>query len=214
VSHAFLLCRQCGVLHSFGVRSETDDDGLTEFHAAHFGHTLEDAQSLPDPALFDGPVWDPMSTRWFQIAVGAEVLLVRSWRASIDEPRRHELTSVSPSATDCVEIDEPLLRRALDRHFYPHAMRPAKIERFVQTVRELVADLDPAAVDTSFDDASVPNASIGPFPAELCALVLEHCAPFFDAWEIERVRGFVDDHRREDGALAVRVRRILNRSAA
>jgi hypothetical protein len=217
VSQSFLLCRQCGVLHPVPVPHDVDDEAVQElaaFRAAHAVHVLEDAQGLPDSPLFDGPTWDPMSTRWLRVTAGADVLLVRSWRASIDEPRRHELTTAPPPAIDCIEVDEPLLRRALDRHFYPQTVRAAKLERFVHTVRELIADLDPNEVETSFDDVALPNASIGPFPAQLCDTLIDRCTPIFDMWEMERVRTFVADHRLEDGALAVRVRRILSRSAA
>ena len=214
---SFLLCRHCGVLHPVSIDSSADEDAaqdLAAFREEHEAHVLEDAQRLEDPALFDGPTWDPMSTRWFRVAAGADVLIVRSWRTSIDEPRRHELTASAPHAAGCIEVDEPLLRRAFDRHFYPHAVRPAKLERFVHTVHELIADLDPAEVETSFDDVTLPNASIGPFPDELCDALLNRCTPIFDDWEMERVRSFIADHRLEDGALAVRVRRILDRSAA
>lgn len=214
---SFLLCRRCGVLHPVPVYSREDEEAVQElaaFRAEHEAHVIEDAQRLPDSALFDGPTWDPMSTRWFRVAAGADELLVRSWRTSIEEPRRHELTTAAPLDAGCIEVDEPLLRRAFDRHFYPHAVRPAKLERFVHTVHELIADLDPGEVETTFDDAALPNASIGPFPPELCATLLNRCTPIFDTWELERVRSFIADHRLEDGALAVRVRRILQRSAA
>lgn len=214
---SFLLCRHCGVLHPVLVDRGLDEDvahDLAEFRAEHEAHVLEDAQRLDDPALFDGPTWDPMSTRWFRVTAGADILLVRSWRTSVDEPRRHELTSTAPDAAGCIEVDDSMLRRAFDRHFYPHAVRPTKLERFVHTVHELIADLDPGEVETSFDDVDLPNASIGPFPSDLCSTLLDRCAPIFDAWEMERVRSFIADHRLEDGALAVRVRRILARSAA
>ena len=213
---SFLLCRHCGILHPVPVQPAEDEtvEDLATFRAEHEAHVLEDAQRLPDSALFDGPTWDPMSTRWFRVTAGADILVVRSWRTSVDEPRRHEVTSAPPQAAGCIEVDEPLLRRALDRHFYPHAVRPAKLERFVHTVHELIADLDPGEVETTFDDVALPNASIGPFPPDLCDVLMARCAPIFDAWELERVRSFIADHRLEDGALAVRVRRLLDRSAA
>jgi len=213
---SFLLCRQCGVLHPVPAHPADEEavEELAAFRAEHEAHVLEDAQRLPDSALFDGPTWDPMSTRWFRVTAGADLLVVRSWRTSIDEPRHHELTSAPPQAAGCIEVDEPLLRRAFDRHFFLHAVRPAKLERFVHTVHELIADLDPAEVETTFDDVALPNASIGPFPPDLCDTLIDRCAPIFDAWELERVRSFIADHRLEDGALAVRVRRLLDRTAA
>src|SRR5262245_10312670 len=217
VYDSFVLCRRCGVLYPVPVQPIDDEEAVQEFAAfriEHEAHVLEDAQRVPDSSFFDGPTWDPMSTRWFRVAAGADELIVRSWRGSIDEPRRHEVTSAPPPNTGCIEVDEPLLRRAFDRHFFPHAVRPAKLERFVHAVHELVADLDPGEVETTFDDVALPNASIGSFPPELCDILLNRCAPIFDAWELERVRSFIADHRLEDGALAVRVRRLLTQSVA
>lgn len=217
MSVALLLCRPCGILHLLPVHPNADDDAahdLQVFRALHEAHGLVSAERLPDAVLFDGPTWDPMSTRWFRVAAGTDVLLVRSWRTSIEEARRFEVTAILPSTSDCVDVDEPLLRRALDRHFYPHAIRPAKVERVVDTVRALITPLDPTQVETTFDDAALPNTGIGPFPGALADALLDHCAPFLDAWELERLRTFIAEQHREDGALAVRVRRILQRSAA
>jgi hypothetical protein len=69
-------------------------------------------------------------------------------------------------------------------------------------------------VDIAFDDAALPNTSIGPFPAGLRDALVGRCAAIFDAWELERVHRFIDDHRHADGTLAVRVRRVPDRSAA
>ncbi len=215
MSDAFLLCRRCGVLHPLlATLDDEDAHELAEFRADHDAHSIERAERIPDSALFDGPPWDPMSGRWLKVLAGGDELLVRSWRRSADEPRRHELSATAPYVTDCVEIDEPLLRRALDRHFYPHTLRTIKLERFARAVHDLIADLDPAEVETSFDDVSVANASIGPLPEPVCTALLGRCAAIFDPVELDRVRTFIAEHRWEDGALAVRVRRILSRSAA
>jgi hypothetical protein len=216
VTQSFLLCRLCGVLHPVPTPIDADAETveeLAEFRAAHEVHVLEDAQRLPDSPLFDGLTWDPMSTRWLRVAAGADVLLVRSWRTSIDEPRHHEVTTAPPPAADCIEVDEPLLRRAVDRYFYPQTVRPAKLEHFVHSVRELIADLEPDEVETSFDDATLPNTRIGPFPAQLCDTLIDRCAPIFDDGKMERMRAFVADQCLEDGALALHVRRIVSRSA-
>jgi hypothetical protein len=156
-----------------------------------------------------------MAARWFHVAAGADLFLVHSWRTSIDEPRRYELEcGAMPADEPFVDVDESLLRRALDRHFFPHALRPAKLEAFVGAVRELIERLDAAEVDVSFDDVTLPNASIGPFPAALCETLLARCTGAFDAWELDRLRLFVSEHRQEDGALAVRVRRTVVSRAA
>jgi len=215
VNNTYLLCRDCSELHPL-CRADDDDAALdlAEFRAAHAPHDLAEAQRVADSALFDAPPWDPMGTRFFRVTVGSLLLDVRSWRESIDEPLQYELVSAAPASTETIDVDAPLLRRALDRHFFPHALRPLKVERFVDIVNELLGTLDPATAETSFDDPTLPNAGIGPFPPTLCDVLLDRCTPIFDTWEMGRVGSFIEDHRFEDGALAIRVRRILARSAA
>ncbi|MEO8606023.1 MAG: hypothetical protein ABI629_25865 [bacterium] len=221
MTDAFLLCRSCGLLQPLrtpGPWPEPDPEAAAElgaFRAAHATHGVQAAERLDERGLTDLPLWDPMATRWFRIRAGSEILAVRSWRTHVDEPRCYSLESDGlPGVAACVEVDERLLRRALDRDFYPHAIRTAQLDGFVTAVREMLAPLDPDTVETSFDDAALPDAEIGPFPVALQAPLIERCAILFDAWELERVRGFVRSHAQEDGALAVRVRRVLTHRAA
>lgn len=218
---AFLLCRACAVLLPLAPGApwrDTDEEGAAElaaFQEAHAAHGLVSAERIDEPARVDRPAWDPLATRWFQVAVGDELLVVRSGRTSAEEPRHYELTRGElPPISTWVDVDEPLLRRALDRHFYPHVIRPAELEAFVSTVRELLAPVDPAEIDIAFDDPSLPDAGIGPFPPMLAEHLIARCASFFDPVGLECARSFVRDHRAEDGALAVRVHRVLVTRAA
>jgi hypothetical protein len=218
---SFLLCRPCAALlplAPLGPWHDTDAEAAAElaaFQAVHAAHGIETAERVDEPARIDRPAWDPLATRWFQVATDGDVLVVRSSRTSAEAPRRYELTpDALPPIRSRVDVDEPLLRRALDRHFFPHVIRPAELEAFVSTVRELLAPVDPAEIDTAFDDPSLPDAAIGPFPPGLAEHLIERCATFLDPVGLERARSFVRDHRAEDGALAVRVHRILVTRAA
>jgi hypothetical protein len=216
----YLLCRRCGVLIPLAPSAPwpTTDEDVTElaaFRAAHEGHAIEAVQRRDELARTDRPAWDPLATRWFEVAVGGELLTVRSTRDSVDEPRQYQLASAGgPAPSSWVDVDEALLRRALDRHFYPHVIRPGQLDAFVSTVRDLVAPLDPAAIDIAFDDPTLPDAGIGAFPAALAEQLVARCADLFDPIGLERARSFIRDHRTEDGALAVRVHRVLVTRAA
>jgi hypothetical protein len=219
---SFLLCRSCRLLHPLRTgRGDSEFDAaetaaeLRAFRTAHATHALERAERVPDDVVLDRPAWDPMVTRWFHVAAGPDLLLVRSGRTSIDEPRSYELDHPMPHVdAPFVDVDEPLLRRALDRHFFPQVLRRARVDAVIGVVRELIEPLDAAEVETCFDDHTLPNTGIGPFPADLCDLLLARCLSLFDDVEIERMRQFVRDHRGADGALALRVRRSVVPCAA
>lgn len=219
----FLLCRHCGTLFpldfAFDEAVEPGEPSweleLRSFRQHHEGHPIVNASRVPDSVIHDRPAWDPMATAWFRVAIGNEELLVRSWRTSIEEPRRHDISTAPAPALDCsVEIDERLLRRALDEHFSPAEMRKLKLDRFVGSVQELLRRIDAAAVETSFDDVEVANAEIAPFPSPLCEALLSACQRIFNGGELAQAAAFIEENRFEDGALALRVRRDLRQSLA
>jgi hypothetical protein len=219
----FLLCRRCRTLHplqldGFHLSAEEEETfalDLQLFRSQHVRHGLEEATRTASAALHDRPVWDPMVNTWFEIDAGGDVLVVRSRRSSIEEPRCYSLESTSPEREDGgVEIDSALVRRALDRHFFPHAIAPAKLDRFVAALGDLATRLDPAAIETSFDDADYADAGIAPLPEDVCRALLARSADIFDAWELERVRSFVAENSDEVGVLAIRVHRPIARLSA
>jgi hypothetical protein len=222
INARFLLCRSCGVLHSIesataDLSPEAREEALREleaFESEHGGHPLEEVVRNSPSASLDRPAWDPMATLWFFVRSGSEELLVRASRASIEEPRRYTLMPEPPPSEGLVEIDAALVRRALDRHFFPQAVSARKLDHFVSALAELVADIDPQSIETSFDDPEYANAGIGALPEEVCHALLSRAAALFDAWELERVCAFVAEHRREDGALALRVHRTVDALSA
>jgi hypothetical protein len=214
----FLLCHSCEVLYPLDLAEldlpETEAQACVEdlqvFRSEHRGHELEVVRRLPAASTYDRPAWDPMATEWFQVTSGSDTLLVRSWRDSIDEPRRRKLQpGPVPAEHSSVEVDLPLLRRALDRHFFPHALRARKLEEFLVLIHELIQDIDPATLEICFDDVEHANAGLAPFPDQLCDLLMLQCRTIFDESELPRVAEFVDSNRSAVGALAVRVHRQL-----
>lgn len=220
---SFLLCRPCRLLHPLGAPAPWSDGDaalgvaadLETFRLQHAAHGLEEAVRVDERSVLDGALGDPMAVRWFHVTVGAERLTVRSWRPSIDLPRRTELVAgAPPEPVTWVDVDEALLRAALDRHFYPQVLRIAQLDAVLAAVRKLTAPLDPYQVETVFDDPALPDTAIGPFPAGLGTALLECSQDLFDATERERLRRFVAEHSGTDGALALRVHRTLAPRAA
>ena len=219
MANDFLLCRPCGVLFplpaqpSDGIDHEMQerDLDLEDFLAQHESHALEHATRSAFPAVHDRPVWDPMATSWFRVCTARDELVVCLRRSSIEEPRvGHLQRGAQFEESYSVEVDERLLRMALDRHFYPLALPSTKLEKFVVAVRDLIRELDPATIETSFDDAEYADAGIAPFPDALCGRLLSRCMSIFDGYELDHVGAFVKANRAEDGVLALRVHRHVD----
>lgn len=213
-----LLCRDCGVLHPLPpaepIPQADDIDDLAIFRSTHRDHTLERAFRLPDPILHDRPAWDPMARAWFRVAVGEHAMFVCSSRTSIDEPRHHEICTTPPSFSLRTEVDESLLRRALEQHFFPNHLRADRLNAFVSVARRLYAETPGECLETSFDDPDLANAEIAACPLDLCARLRDEASRVFaDGWERDRVGEFIDANVDEYGALAVRVLREINPSA-
>jgi hypothetical protein len=219
MANDFLLCRQCGVLFPLPAQpsdgtepgAEEGDVDLELFRARHASHALEHATRSPSAAVHDRPVWDPMATSWFRVRTAIDELLVCLRRSSIEEPRvGHLQDGVRFEESYAVEVDERLLRMALDRHFYPLALPSNKLEKFVVAVRDVLRELDPASIETSFDDADYADAGIAPFPDVLCGRLLSRCTSIFDDEELDQLGLFVKANRAEDGVLALRVHRHVD----
>ena len=216
MTDSFLICRSCGTLSPLdGAEHGLSADEVAErllddhrFREQHSTHGIEHAARHTTPVLYDGPAWDPMAGQWFEITAGSDLFLVHSSRLSIEEPRHCRVVSGAIKVgSPVLEIDEPYLRLALDRCFFPHVLAPATLDRFINLVHTLIRALPADAVETSFDDADDPDVSIGPCPPNLATALCREAASLFDDGQMERVIAFVSANRREDGALALRVRR-------
>jgi len=216
--NAMLLCRECGVLYPIPAEQpEPDSEAVVDletFRTDHREHTLERAFRLSEPVLHDRPAWDPMARSWFRVSVGESAFFVCSSRTSIDEPRRHEICHRPPSFLLRGEVDETMLRRALDRHFFPNRLETEKLNSFIAEVRSRFAAVDAADVETSYDDPELANAAIGPCPnpvAQDLRKIASHT--FGNAWERQQLLDFIDANTDEYGALAIRVLRELRTAA-
>jgi hypothetical protein len=215
---AMLLCHDCGVLHplpgaqpSAGPADAEDRDDLESFRSEHRDHHLERAFRLPDPILHDRPAWDPMARTWFRVAVGEHSMFVCSSRTSIDEPRHHVLCTAPPAFSLRAEVDQGMLRRALERHFFPNRLSVERLNAFVAAARKLYAAVEAACVETSFDDTEHANAEIGPCPLDVQQqLRIAAEAIFEDAWERDQIHDFIAANTDEYGALAIRILRELS----
>jgi len=214
---AFLLCRDCRVVHRVYAAHELAEGGpVSEAAAIAYGQFLVDHRHHPLDRLehcgtvdhHEGAFWDPSRTSFIEVSNGREAFTLRSARDSLEEAPRHEIIEgrLEPKPAE-VSVDEALLRQAFDRHFYPSAVRPSKVDRFVETVRDILSHLPANELETEFDDADEPAVAIGRLPDEGCVALLERCMNLFDAWELTRVASFIGANRDEYGALALHVRR-------
>jgi hypothetical protein len=217
MEEVFLLCRFCRVVHRVYAARELAAGGTVSEEAAvsygqflieHRHHTLQRLERSTFVEAWDRPLWDPSRSGCMELTNGHERFTVRSWRPTIDAPVSRELVDETiETSTLRLSVEEDALRRALDHHFFPYALRPKKIDSFVAAVQEVLAALPGYQLEPSFDDADDPAVSIARLPDDGCVALLARCMDIFDAWELPRVASFVSANRDEYGALALRVHR-------
>ncbi len=217
MSDSFLLCRDCWVVHPIHAAcgpnagdalSEESAIAYGEFLAQHRHHPLERVHRTSQRDHYEGALWDPMRARFIEVGNGDDVYTIRSSRDAIEEPRLHAVIDQRIHVVGVrLTVEEALVRRALDYHFYPYALRPTKTEYFIRALREVVDMLSGDDIETAFDDGDDPAVGIGRLPDEGCVALLERCLDIFDAWELPRLASFVSANRDEYGALALRVTR-------
>ncbi len=213
-----LACLDCGVLRPATCDGDRRSDTATEeavstydeFLAAHGDHRTACLRRDDSACRSDRPLWDPLATLTFEATDGQQTYIVTAGRVAVDEPRQYQFMPGSLHAKSSeVAFDPSDIRRGLDREFFPHALRPSKVERFLSVLHEIVSRVVPDELPIAFDDANDPTISIARMPDALYQEVLARCPEIFDPWECIRVINFLNDNRYEDGLLALRVCRHI-----
>ncbi|HYD47162.1 MAG TPA: hypothetical protein VEB21_02375 [Terriglobales bacterium] len=213
---SFLGCRTCQTLVPvpLAVAGEFQDDAgdvllsISEFLREHQFHPIAQFRKSGADTLADLPLWDPLATLRFEISDGSEVYVATCIRTSVDEPRSFRFAPGRLPAQEAeLELDFGDLRRSLDLEFYPHALRPTKVDDLIEVLTDRIGRLDADSLDIAFDVADDPCCSVAPMPPDTVEAVIAASARIFDPWELDKVSRFLRDNSREDGLLALRIRR-------
>jgi hypothetical protein len=212
----FVACHDCTELYPvmgpdaalFNDNDGEDTDACTEFLAKHRAHRIACLLRSGSEVRADRPLWDPMATLMFEVSDGDRSYVVNASRRSIEDERVYRFTTgVLEVGSAEVQIDPRDVRRGLDLQFYPHALRPTKIDHFLSVVHDAIHQIDPDHLEIAFDAADDPAVCIAGLPDRIYNEILARCAEIFDPWELPRVIAFLRDNREADGLLALRVRR-------
>lgn len=212
----YLACRSCRQIERLlpDLAAVLDGDDLP-FAARHEGHKVEAVSRLGDAFLSDKPVWDPTATTYFEVSNGDEILMVRSGRGSIEDPVQRTLVPGRLRLDHvAVEFETDLIRRAIDAHFFPHAIRPAKIEQLLNALGDLCNEIDADRLEIVFDSAEEPQVQYARLPEPLFDRLMIRCESIFDEWERERLESFFANARGDDGLFCLRVTRAFVVEAA
>jgi hypothetical protein len=210
----FLACCDCGTLVPTAPGSQSRagevESGTTfdEFAIEHRSHDLIELQRTDTEPVSEGALWDPMVRVHIELTDGDRLYVATASRPSIEEERVY---SFRPSCLRTiareVNIADTDVRRGLDLKFFPHAVRPTKIDDFLDALHEAIRDLAAEDLEIAFVDADDPHVSIAPMPEQAVQRVLVASSKIFDPWEFPLVERFLQENRQETGVLALRVRR-------
>ena len=181
----WLACHDCGCAQPvIPEHTASLDEILAEaieaygqFVSGHSMHRTALLQRVGSDVHSDRPLWDPMAALSFEVTDGTHTYVVTSERRSIDEPRVYRFTPGRLLvARSEVAIDDRDLRRGLDLEFYPHALRPTKLDRFVSVLHEAISHITADSLEITFDVADDPAVSVARMPDAIYSEISERCA--------------------------------------
>ena len=220
----YIWCRQCGAIHHvtdfdrYPIYAGADEKPLPandwrDFMALHAGHRLEPMTATGNERFSSGAVSDPMSVVYLEVGNGAETLLLRRSRKSIDAPLDYEIVKGALVEKDAIlEIQEQAIRKEMKLHFNwsPAArLSDEKIGRFVSLFRQIVTRIDPANTQDSFRSDRDEDVSYCRLDAASMDNLIASCGLYFPAVELASLRRFIETHSDADDVMALVKRRAL-----
>ncbi len=208
----FIWCRHCDEVHRVspfdraptyaliaGEAREMPADDWRDFMERHGGHKLEPLRGVGERHLAAQASFDPMRVGYVEVTNGHETFLLRSSRASIEEPLRYQLIRGRiVDAGTTIEVQESAIRKEMKYHFSWEPAEPLddqKIDLFIELFKEVVRGLNSCEIRISETSWSDPAVSYGFVGSEALTQLMAKCASSFLPREIEGLRRFIDSHR-------------------
>jgi hypothetical protein len=172
--------------------STAHPDDCMAFLVRHARHALRTLRPTGGLRAYAGPIQDPMTVTYWQVADGDDVTVVRGWRAQVGEPRRYQVIAgrLVPEPPT-VEIPEDEIRADVDRALYPGVATPRRLDAFVACFRDVVAGLDPAVLPIVYEVPTDPTLTVAQLPPGAMARVIAGVHCIFDADDAQRVTAHV-----------------------
>ncbi len=225
--HRFIWCRNCGAIHHVspfdrepiyqftdGEVEERPANDWRVFMDRHAGHRLEPLVANGEDYLPGGKPFDPMSVGFFEVSSGAETLLLRRSRSTIEEAVQYEIVDGQLiQAGVSLEIQEEAIRKEMKLHFCWAPAKPLpdeKVALFMGLFRDLICGIDPQTVCASGYSDMDDNITYCRLDAALAEALLDKCSHHFPPSELASLRRFVDSHRDSDDVMALVKRRAVS----
>ena len=220
----YIWCRKCGAIHHvtdfdrYPGYAGADDEALPandwrDFMARHAGHRLEPMTATGNDHFPSGSVGDPMTVAYLEVSNGAETLLLRRSRKSIDVPLDYEIIKgalVENGAS--LEIQEQAIRKEMKLHFRWSPAAPLsdeQISRFVSLFRQIVSGIDPADAQDGLRSDRDEDVSYYRLDAASIENLIESCSSCFPPAELASLRRFIETHSAADDVMALLKRRAV-----
>jgi hypothetical protein len=227
VNDRYIWCRSCGAIHRVtqfdrspiyalagGEGVETPANDWRDFMDRHAGHKLEPLVATGDDYSPKGARFDPMSVRYIEVSNGAETLLLRRSRSSIEEPVCYEIVDGRVVQTGLsLEVQADAIRKEMKLHFRwaPAApMEDEKIAHFVSIFREVVSEIDAHGTRATEYSDTDPNVTYCALDSGIIDKLMAKCSRYFHPDEINCLRRFVESHRDGGDVMALVKRRVLS----
>lgn len=166
------------------------------FLETHRAHLLELLVQTSPIVAASGPVWDPVTTLWWEVSNAARHYVIEGTRLggaqgippNFDGPLSYRCVPGRLHAVIThVGIPESELARALDGALFPHVLPMRKLELLTHAASQGLAAIDPDALELLHDSPTDPTVSTARLPAEWLERLIASLRPHVLRWEYDRL---------------------------
>lgn len=222
----YIWCRKCGAIHHVtpfdrypayastgGEVQELPLNDWRDFMACHANHKLEPLTATGNNYFPDDSAYEPMSVGYVEVSNGAETLLLRRSRSSIEEPFGYEVVNGRLAQSEpFLEIQADVIRKEMKLHFSWAPAAPLTDEQitlFVALFRDVVRRIDPHSVRAGEHSCEDDNVSYCKLGSAAIDDLMAQCRRHFPPVELEALRRFVTTHNDDSDVMALVKRRMV-----
>ncbi len=194
--------------------SDADLASAREFLRTHLGHTLEELLVDENSWVSEKPPYEPLRVSYCLAGNAGQKFLIRRTKSALDQPASYEIVPGRMKiANVSLKIQENDLRTQIVAEKGLSPLLKERMEKLIQVFQDEMARISPKKVEEEaaeiYDGEGFTLAYAG-LSNSHWERILNRCRLYFDEFELEALRKFVDENRNPPDVLSIQIERRIS----